>query len=305
MSFPNSGTSYTSKLVRTITNSSTATNYGASTRDEYGCSRPIADKYAETGPFWQSNTYSQLGGQNGEYLLTKTHCGGYCNGCGPSQYFETSATFQQGCLTGKRSNRCRRDVNGNRIVNSKAKTSYDVVQYNASLVRRAVHVIRNPFDNVVSRFHLKAKELRARNREHYDSSKEGFRRWCAYIDGSFVKQEAALKAFSSRRKLLDRIPCHADFVRYLLWHHYAERTQSSLNIPTLVLHYEEYYANFNATIGSLMSFLHIEGAKNTPEKFEIGKTYRDYFTSAEKNAVAELAESISSNITWQRLERYF
>ena len=136
-------------------------------------------------------------------------------------------------MTGKRSNRCRRNVNGERIINSKAKTSYDVVQYNASLVRKAVHVIRNPFDNVVSRFHLKAKELRARNREHYDNSKEGFRRWCAYIDGSFVEQEAALKAFSSRRKLLDRIPCHADFVRYLLWHHYAERTQSNLDIPTL------------------------------------------------------------------------
>ena len=174
MSFPNSGTSYTSKLVRTITNSSTASNYGASTRDEYGCSRPISDAYAETGPFWQSNTYSQLGGQNGEYLLTKTHCGGYCNGCGPSQYFETSATFQEGCLTGKRSNRCRRNVNGERIINSKAKTSYDVVQYNASLVRKAVHVIRNPFDNVVSRFHLKAKELRARNREHYEIAKRAF-----------------------------------------------------------------------------------------------------------------------------------
>jgi len=54
-----------------------------------------------------------------------------------------------------------------------------------------------------------------------------------------------------------------------------------------------------------MAFLYIEGTKNSPEKFEIGKTYRDYFTSSEKEAVAELAESISSNITWQRLERYF
>lgn len=290
MSFPNSGTSYTSKLIRTITNASTATNYGASTRDAYGCSRPIASNLNTTGPFWQSNTYDHLGGSgDGEYLLTKTHCGGYCNGCGPSLYFETAQSFAEACSTGKMSARCRFD---NEAKSDKDEKRFVVVQYDGSaLVERAVHLLRNPFDNV-SRFHLKAKELDSRRNNksngdskdlmHFDYTKEGFREWCNHIDASFVEEESTLTAFIKRKVLLKKIPCHADFIRYLLWHHYAERTQANLMLPTLILHYEDYFSNFNETVAELMTFLNIERMKNEPELFESGKTYRDYFTRTEK-----------------------
>ena len=62
MSFPNSGTSYTSRLVRTLTNSSTASNYATGNRDKNGCSRLIAPDLVD-GPFWESNSYSRLAGQ--------------------------------------------------------------------------------------------------------------------------------------------------------------------------------------------------------------------------------------------------
>ena len=314
MSFPNSGTSYTSKLIRTITNASTATNYGASTRDEYGCSRPIASNLKNTGPFWQSNTYKHLGGNaDGEYLLTKTHCGGYCNGCGPSQYFETAQSFAEACSTGKMSARCRTD---NEAKSDKDEKRFVVVQYDGSaMVERAVHLLRNPFDNVVSRFHLKAKELDSRRNNksngvsedsmHFDYTKEGFREWCKHIDASFVEEESGLTAFTKRKELLKKIPCHADFIRYLLWHHYAERTQANLMLPTLILHYEDYFSNFNETVAELMTFLNIERIRNEPALFESGKTYRDYFTIFEKKALKDLARSISTNETWGRIERYF
>lgn len=313
MSFPNSGTSYTSKLIRTITNASTATNYGASTRDEYGCSRPIAPELENTGPFWQSNTYGHLGGSgDGKYLLTKTHCGGYCNGCGPSQYFETAQSFAEACSTGKKSTRCR---HGNEARTDKDEKRFEVVQYDGSaMVERAVHLYRNPFDNVVSRFHLKAKELDSRRSKNdgdskslmrFDYTKEGFREWCKHIDSSFVEEESTLTAFTKRKELLKEIPCHADFIRYLLWHHYAERTQANLMLPTLILHYEDYFSNFNETVAELMVFLNIEHMRNEPELFESGKTYRDYFTTTEKKAVKDLARSISTNETWGRIERYF
>jgi len=314
MSFPNSGTSYTSKLIRTITNASTATNYGASTRDEYGCSRPIAPELESTGPFWQSNTYDYLGG-GGKYLLTKTHCGGYCNGCGPSQYFETAQSFAEACSSGKKSTRCRRNGNGRDIRPEKADKDdkrFEVVRYDGTImVKRAVHLLRNPFDNVVSRFHLKAKELDGRRHDgdskslHFDYNKDGFREWCKHIDATFVEEESELTAFSKRKELLKKIPCHADFIRFLLWHHYAERTQANLRLPTLVLHYEDYFSRFNETVSELMTFLDIPGMRNEPELFEIGKTYRDYFTLIEKRAVKELARQISTNETWGRIERYF
>jgi len=322
MSFPNSGSSYTTKLVRTMTNASTATNYGASTRDKYGCSRPIAPELESTGPFWQSNTYEQLGGGGGGggggYLLTKTHCGGYCNGCGPSKYFETAQSFADACSTGKKSTHCRRYVDGKATGQTKAdkeEKRFEIVRYDGtSVVERAVHLIRNPFDNVVSRFHLKAKELDSRRHDknnngsqnrHYEYNKDGFRKWCKHIDASFVKEESILTAFSSRKDLLNGIPCHADFIRYLLWHHYAERTQANLMLPTLVLHYEDYFTGFNETITDLMAFLGIEYMRNEPELFEGGKMYRDYFTTSEKRAVNKLARSITANNTWARIERYF
>ena len=322
MSFPNSGSSYTTKLVRTMTNASTATNYGASTRDKYGCSRQIAPKLESTGPFWQSNTYEHLGGggsgSGGEYLLTKTHCGGYCNGCGPSQYFETAQSFADACSTGKKSTRCRRYADGTATGQAKAdkeENRFEIVRYDgAAVVERVVHLIRNPFDNVVSRFHLKAKELDSRRHDknndgshnrHFEYNKDGFRKWCKHIDASFLEEESILTAFSSRKELLSRIPCHADFIRYLLWHHYAERTQANLMLPTLVLHYEDYFTGFNETISDLMAFLGIEHMRNEPELFESGKMYRDYFTTSEKRAVNELARSITTNNTWARIERYF
>ena len=322
MSFPNSGTSYTSKLIRTITNASTGTNYGASTRDAYGCSRPIAAELESSGPFWQSNTYGHLGGSNGndgsegEYLLTKTHCGGYCNGCGPSQYFETAQSFAEACSGGKKSTRCKRRGSKARADHKDGKR-FEVVQYDGSaMVKRAVHLLRNPFDNVVSRFHLKAKELDSRRGDedngdskslllHFDYNKEGFRKWCKHIDASFVEEESTLTAFTKRQELLKKIPCHADFIRFLLWHHYAERTQANLMLPTLILHYEDYFSNFNQTVAELMAFLNIEHTRNEPELFESGKTYRDYFTTSEKKAVKDLARHISTNETWGRIERYF
>ena len=76
-------------------------------------------------------------------------------------------------------------------------------------------------------------------------------------------------------------------------------------LPTLVLHYEDYFTGFNETITDLMAFLGIEHVKNEPELFESGKMYRDYFTTSEKKAVKELARSISTNETWGRIERYF
>ena len=76
-------------------------------------------------------------------------------------------------------------------------------------------------------------------------------------------------------------------------------------LPTLVLHYEDYFTGFNETITDLMAFLGIEYMRNEPELFEGGKMYRDYFTASEKRAVNKLARSITANNTWARIERYF
>ena len=71
MSYPNSGNSFTTFLVRTYTNSITATNYGENHLNENGSSVPIynGDQY-QKGPFI-ALTPSSRKALVGKYVLTK------------------------------------------------------------------------------------------------------------------------------------------------------------------------------------------------------------------------------------------
>jgi hypothetical protein len=84
MSFPNSGTSYTSKLIRHVSLTRTASNYGNEERAAVGLSRAVFDDQP-TGPFWQDVHIHPEYTLPQNYALTKTHCGGRCEMCGPKQ----------------------------------------------------------------------------------------------------------------------------------------------------------------------------------------------------------------------------
>ena len=92
------------------------------------------------------------------FILTKTHCT-RCTGEQKS-IVKTTDDFVRGCQSMKLETGCH--------------------QYNTDIVKRAVHLFRNPFDNVVGRFHL---EFKGRNKkrdtewaEKYPYSKEGFKK---------------------------------------------------------------------------------------------------------------------------------
>ena len=114
----------------------------------------------------------------GSYVLTKTHCGGYCFGCNPKYYLQTQEEFQDDCLTSEYMAK-----NG-----TKQKALYD-----PSIISKAIHLIRDPFDNVVSRFHLKRNAMVHKDDkewlESYPNSKKGFRAFCEYINTKNGKRE--------------------------------------------------------------------------------------------------------------------
>jgi hypothetical protein len=128
MSFPNSGTSFTSRLVRHVTHLSTASNYGLESIDPAtNSSVPIY----RHGPYWTDVTVNTSNPYPAKYVLTKTHCGGKCDVCGPSHWLENTHSFKVACLSGTGM------VHGRRVE----------VRYDEALVKKAVHLIRNPFDN--------------------------------------------------------------------------------------------------------------------------------------------------------------
>ncbi|KAL7450872.1 hypothetical protein ACHAWC_002728, partial [Mediolabrus comicus] len=87
-------------------------------------------------------------------------------------YLESHDTFLQHCLEGRYN---VKDDDG-RLIEKKGS-------YNKELVKRAVHLIRDPFDNIVSRFHLHYDYLVEMNQTDqlgaYPRSREGFRKFCS------------------------------------------------------------------------------------------------------------------------------
>ena len=295
MSFPNSGTSYTGELVRRATRTASATNYGSSNVDGDGKSVPLYD-WSPIGPFI-TDPERLLSGKliipdtENSYILTKTHCGGTCFGCPPKLFLRTPEEFQDDCLQGDYKN----------TTFPKQKAIYD-----PSIVSRAVHLIRDPFDNIVSRFHLKRNQMQSRGDKdwlaEYPNTREGFRKFCSYVNTQNNAQEDRFSNVFSRFR--DTIPCYSDFIRYVLWHNNAVKTTRNLDIKAKVLFYEDYETDQVETTDKLLHFLGLNRS-HSMEPFKGGKSYRDHFEADEIEEVRYLIEQVADEKTREFLERYF
>ena len=139
------------------------------------------------------------------YILTKTHCGGRCNDCDPSKYIETETSFLNMCSKGS-------------LIRA-AETGWEKihVNYDPNLVQRAIHLIRNPFDNVVSNFHLEQHEKKKKRRKKwldtFTNDIHGFRFWCSFLDQRYLKDEINLFPKTILEKF-EKVPCHSFFYKY-------------------------------------------------------------------------------------------
>ena len=289
MSFPNSGTSYTIKLIRHLTLMSTATNYGHELYDNR-TSVPVF-KDQPTGPFWyeplsQSSNYTR---PTISYVLTKTHCGIRCEKCPPQKYLETTFSFRRRCLSGGRIN-----ADGNK----------ELVMYPAVKVAKAIHLIRDPFDNVVSRFHMERRKT-AEMEATYASTKDGFLSFCQSMNDEFsADEDRAPFIDQSILAMLEDVPCRSDFIRYIEWHNLAFATTADMEIETHILHYDWYDRRFNETMNELVAFLNAD-IRGDPEPFESGKVYDDHFTNEQRARVKLALESMASSQSWRHIGRYF
>lgn len=290
MSFPNSGTSYTTKLIRHVSQTHTASNYGNENRGATGESVPLfADQ--PTGPFWCDPLVHPEYTNPEKYALTKTHCGTRCIQCGPIKYVETTFSFRRQCLSGKRAT----TVNGTEVM--------DFVQYPSRRVAKAVHLIRDPFSNVVSRFHLELHE--GKSAVNYTKDVHGFRQFCSELNAEFEQEERyVLFLEDPLLDLLVDVPCRGDFIRWIEWHNLAFSTTLDMEIETFVLHYDWYANRFDQTVKELLEFLEL-GAVADPHPFIMGKVYDDYFTPEERGAVELAVHAMASKTSWTHVSRYF
>jgi len=233
LSFPNSGTSYTLSLVRRSTKTLTATNY-VELRPETNETSPVF----HDAPFWADPAFHSEYTQPADLIMTKTHCGGYCIDCGPSEYQLSFAGFRDACRTAQ----------------GKVKRRKYTTKYPIEKVRKTIHLIRDPLDNVVSRFHNEWYKTEARV-----PTKEDFRSFCQRLDDKWRHEHKQVWGDNhSLQSAFDRVPCYADLIRYVEWHNHAFAMTQDLELQTLVVHYESYSNNFDETWKSIIHFLNLK-----------------------------------------------
>lgn len=268
-------------------------------------------------------------------IITKTHCGTRCVFCPPQEYLETEYSFLSSCLSGSRKVPSRikhgalmttttttNDVvvdrnavkmafeNGtllqylSRVVpTSLVQYKRQHVMYDPRLVEKAIHLIRNPFDNLISRFHHEQKENPKRGKERwvtrYSNDVLGFKRWCSDEDAISERTNDERIANWTRYGYPTNIAtyflgvsCHAEFFRYIHWHLMSIRVVEILDIPVLYVHYEDYKLyNVSNVTDRMLDFLNLDrrvGMMKLLPSFHTNKDYSEYFTNEERASASDL-----------------
>ncbi len=330
-SYPNSGTSYTMTLVERASNVSTATNYGNEVTLRNYDSLPIYPNH-EVGPFWEGSSKHAVELNRivrnlpTTFVLTKTHCGGRCIKCPASEYLiNTTRRFIYGCQK-----------------TSYRKNSHTVTtEYGApmSAIKKLLHLIRNPYHNVVARFHLERKNMISKDKSYeqlftYDAA--GFKNYCHYLDTNFNDEDETLLPSKLYKKYFhpksdNFIPCAAEFYKWVQWHNYAvqssvllglksDRTEQIVvetdhddttttaprsSIPVHVIWYESYEFDFNATFAGIMDFLQFPVATEQIRTFRSLPTYDDHFTLEQRTNVHALIQKVAIPSAWKLIKHYF
>jgi hypothetical protein len=317
-SYPNSGTSFTMTLVERASNFSTATNYGDEVTNKNYDSVPLYPNHEE-GPFWEGTSENAKHLQRiirdlpPSYILTKTHCGGRCIKCPASEYLvKTTRQFIAGCQ--KSSYRKHKQM---------VTTETGVPM---SAIKRLVHLIRNPFHNVVARFHLERKNLISKNssfEELFPHNSTGFHNWCHYLDTVYGYEDEKLlpSTLYDQYYRNPKIPCHAEFFKWTQWHNYVVQSAALLGrpedrtnqldegitaIPVHVVWYEDYANHFNQTFAGIMDFLELTvAAEGEIRSFRSLPTYADHYSSSQIRAVQSLIHHVATPETWELIKHYF
>lgn len=299
-SFPNSGTSYTMTMVEQASNRSTATHYGLEVTDYKYPSIPLHAHHPE-GPYWQGENNGKAKSLPETYILTKTHCGGRCVRCGATAYVVNASTYLDACArTTARLGKNARTMETNRMDPTRGR------------VAKVVHLIRNPFTNIVARFHLESRNIMRREErtgQWLPKNATGMRNFCFILDEFYAPDE--LKVFdAAMMQLMADVPCRAEFYKWTQWHNrlgqvlLALGTPSTPNVPTLTLHYEDYHAKLNATAGRVLDFLELPPRVLPYRAFRELPDYADHFTEAQRKAAWRLIEALATPWTWERIQRY-
>ena len=296
MSYPNSYNTNIRTLLQHTTQTTGATNYGNERihkNGEHTFSSESISVYPgnyTNGPYIISEDLPLPNG--GGYVLVKTHCG--VNGCRDCNVAPTVKQFLEDCATGVH-------VDGNGTKRT--------VQYNVSIVERAVHLYLDPFANVATRFN--------NNKESsYPKSREGLLNWCRDYDDMYVKNSNSPYIIPEDvLKNSNDVFCHTEFCKYIQWHNHAIQVIHDRNLPCNTIYAEDFSNTtiFGKSLNNLLEFLNLKQLKVGKPSF--GGTIitklqyygsSSYFTSKEIETILSFMKRYASRELWMEISsKYF
>jgi len=249
--YPKTGARFTNRLVQRATQYTVATNYGPETFNSNDGvpqedSRPVYATY-ENSPFRSSGLKLPP-----RYILTNTECTRFHPYSKPDEYVprvNDPAAFETACRSGQR----YLSAGGRR----------EDVTYDSDLVEKVVHLTRNPFDVVVSRFRHELK-MRAAMKDvefvnKYPDNPDGFQMFCRDLDGDDGVRKMEMEWYEPQIfELVRDVPCHAEFYRYLKFVNMGFKVADDLGVPEMILRYEDYRSDQQKTTDKLLEFLDVK-----------------------------------------------
>ena len=240
------------------------------------------------GPYWVmdpilSKTSPPLSTQ---LILTDTHCTVPCpsSPCPPEDSIQSFFSFEQACRTlfiqappmGK-------NISNHRYLQQQQQQQQgmgadmhmqQVGTLDPSSIKRAIHLIRDPFSNIVSRFHVSRRfhvpkqdtneTIQGISLDHGNSSSttdgsnvsdtwlgnhpdtiEGLHTWCRenevedipLINSTWFKYSPW---YDDIQSLIQNTPCSLEVLKYIVWHNHAEQFIAMyLDYPSHVIYFED------------------------------------------------------------------
>lgn len=311
LSYPMSGTSFTMLLMSRTTNMTLATNYAQSAyATDDGKHIPVYkpgdvdanDEHVtiEGSPFWYT-TYESTARPT-KNVLTLSHCGGHCMyPCLPNQYVQTAISFDE---------QCRTVIDHTKDDDGKDK--YTITVTPKKDVNNLIHLIRDPFSNIVSRFHAYLSQFTVTEKP-FSNDRSGFKQWCEGIDNDEeVNEIEYMSSFFTMemKELMKIVPCHSEFYKYVAWHNHVMEMAWNEDYEVLPIFYEDYAntAEQRQMAIKMAGFLEapvVSGDENMPDYLKVRLYRDDYFTAEEITNIETFVRVVALKATMQLLERYF
>jgi len=276
LSFPNSGTTYTLATVSKATHHCTASQ----SKTEL-----LVNPESPTGPYY-NNKCDPTFDLPKKYVLNKSHCltmSKYRESYKLTKERDNPLLFEDACHSG-----------------SSGGMDYN---YDLSLIKKTVHLIRNPFDNVISRFRFSWNRDHAHNLEDaYEKSNEGFHEFCRLHNEIYSTEHQNAFVKPKHKDLISKVPCAGEFFRYIIWHNQAINMIKKTKVPSINVYYEDYNEKFDETMDKLLSFLEEEQVAD-PSLF-FWHDYPEYYDEEARKAATILMKEWATKETWALIQHY-